>query len=75
MTTEIYTTREAAKICGIDPAAIRAAIRAGRLKAQKFGSNYAITPIALADYLEYRKATNNGAKRERTHREEDTAGR
>lgn len=75
MTADIYTTREAAKICGIAPPAIRAAIRAGTLKAQKFGNNYAITPTALADYLEYRKATNNGAKRERTHRKEEAAGR
>ena len=57
---EIYTTREVARLLDLSPDAIREAIRAGKLKAEKFSRDYVITRKGLADYLEYRERRDHG---------------
>lgn len=57
---EIYTTREVARLLDLSPDAIREAIRAGKLKAEKFSRDYVITRKDLADYLEYRERRDHG---------------
>lgn len=59
---QIYTTREVARLLDLSPDAIREAIRAGKLKAEKFSRDYIITRKDLADYLEYRERRGNGNK-------------
>lgn len=54
-----YTTKEIAQALGLKTASITAAIRAGHLKAQKFGASYVITEESLAEYLNYRKGRKN----------------
>ena len=60
LTKDIYTAKEAAALVGISPPAIRAAILAGTLKAEKFNTYYIIRRDDLADYLEYRERRDNG---------------
>ena len=62
LTKELYTTREAAIMAGVFQAHIRADINRGKLKAAKFGTNYAIAREDLINYLEERKARDNGKK-------------
>jgi len=62
LTKKLYTTREAAIMAGVFQANIRADINRGNLKAEKFGTNYAITREDLINYLEERKARDNGKK-------------
>lgn len=57
---DIYTAKEAAEIVNLRPQAIRAAIHAGTLKAEKFITYYVIHREDLADYLEYRERRDNG---------------
>ena len=57
---DIYTAKEAAEIVNLRPQAIRAAIHAGTLKAEKFNTYYVIHREDLADYLEYRERRDNG---------------
>lgn len=57
---EIYTAKEAAELVNLRPQAIRAAIHAGTLKAEKFNTFYMIRREDLADYLEYRERRDNG---------------
>ena len=45
----IYTTKEVASLIGLSAPAIRAAIQAGRLKAEKFSNTYVIRREDLAD--------------------------
>lgn len=55
----IYTTKEVASLIGLSAPAIRAAIQAGRLKAEKFSNTYVIRREDLADYLDYRERRDN----------------
>ena len=57
---DFYTAKEAAALIGLNPPAIRAAILAGTLKADKFNHAYIIRREDLADYLEYRERRDNG---------------
>ena len=57
---DLYTAKEAAALIGLSPAAIRAAILAGTLKADKFNNSYVIRREDFADYLEYRERRDNG---------------
>lgn len=58
----IYTTREVAQLVGVAPNAIATAIREGRLKAEKFGTSYAIERDNLEEYLEGRKVRRYGGQ-------------
>ena len=49
---DLYTAKEAAALIGLSPAAIRAAILAGTLKADKFNHSYIIRREDFADYLD-----------------------
>ena len=60
MQKKYYTTRDAAKLTGLDPTSIRREIRTGKLQAESFNGAYIITPEDMADYLERRKAGRNG---------------
>lgn len=60
LTKDAYTVKEVAQLLNLDPQAIRAAIRAGTLKAGKFSNSYFIRRADFADYLEYRKGRDNG---------------
>ena len=62
LTKDIYTTREVANMVGVDTHAITAAIKAGRLKADKFAGAYVITKEELQTYLDYRETRNNGRR-------------
>jgi excisionase family DNA binding protein len=57
---DIYTAKEAAALIDLSPQAIRAAIHAGTLKAEKFNTYYIIHRDDLAEYLEYRERRDNG---------------
>ena len=57
---DIYTVKEVAELINLRPQAIRAAIHAGTLKAEKFNTYYIIRRNDLADYLEYRERRDNG---------------
>jgi len=52
---EIYTTKEVAALIGLNPPAIRDAIRYKTLKAEKLNRDYMIKRDDLAAYLEYRE--------------------
>lgn len=58
------TTAEAAQQIGVTTTAVRAAIRAARLKATKRGREWWITPAALARY----EASLTGVGRPRKNR-------
>jgi len=58
-----YTTREAAQLAGITTMGLREAIRAGRLKARRFGTSYMITRRNLEVYLEKREIVYSGGKK------------
>ena len=62
MDEKVYTVNEVARLVGVAPPAIRAAIHAGTLKAEKFNTCYIIRRDDLADYLEYRERRDNGEK-------------
>lgn len=55
---ERLTVPEAARLAGVDPSALRQAIRAGRLKAQRIGAEprgiYLVTRADLSKYLDSR---------------------
>ena len=57
---EIYSVKEVAKLIDMNPETVRAAIRTGTLKANKFNNSYVIHREALADYLDYRERRDNG---------------
>lgn len=59
---DIYTVKEVAKMLSLESPAIRAAIKAGRLKAESFGKSYIIHRDDLAEYLAYRERRENGGK-------------
>lgn len=62
LTKDIYTTREVAHMIGVETRAVQAAIKSGRLKADKFAGAYVITKEELKSYLEYRETRNNGRR-------------
>lgn len=62
MMDEVYTTREAGRVLGLTSYGVRNAIKLGQLKAEKFGTNYAITREALEEYLEFREARKHGKR-------------
>ena len=51
-----YTINEAAAVSGIGYMNLYKAIRAGKLPADKFGTQYAINPLDLARYIDARRA-------------------
>ena len=51
-----YTINEAAAVSGIGYMSLYKAVRAGKLPAEKFGTQYAISPLDLARYIEARRA-------------------
>jgi excisionase family DNA binding protein len=64
--TDWITTDEAAQISGYHPVYLRDLIRAGKIKAQKFGPTWQISHKSLQTYL--RKVAKLGEKRGRKSR-------
>ncbi len=48
---EAFSTVEAAKVLGLHPERVRQLIRAGEIPAARFGKNFRISRVALADYF------------------------
>lgn len=53
---EFYTTREVGKLFGMTSHWVRSEIQRNNLKAEKFGTSYAITRSAIEKFIENRKA-------------------
>lgn len=64
------TTNEAAALLGLQPVTVRAAIKAGTLRAKKVGRDWHITPAAVEAY----RATSLGKPGRRKKAMEEDAG-